>query len=46
MSFDGDTAGSIVVLQQESYLDRQIGARRGYSKNVVRNVLEKFRKYS
>ena len=35
----------IVVLQQEGYSERQIGARTSCSKNAVHNALEKFRKY-
>ena len=34
----------IVVLQQESYSESQIGARIDCSKNAVHNALEKFRK--
>ena len=33
----------VVALQQEGYSERQIGARIGCRKNVVRNALEKFR---
>ena len=35
----------IAVLQQEGYLEHQIGAGIGCSKNAVHNVLEKFGKY-